>query len=176
LADNRLPETIASWTTDLEVAKTLKGGVPPDGLQGVIFRITAPASSVVVNLSALYAEPGFHTAVERHRAKINGYHDGIGRWSESQCEVVLELGNLDQAGIYSYGGYSSNRETLVALYLQRTPTTKDLAEFDRLARQAGVAPGPWWLSESGTQAVMTRMQPHIERFKAKKTREQAAKG
>jgi hypothetical protein len=35
LADNHLPEAIASWTTDLKVAKALKGGVPPQGLQGV---------------------------------------------------------------------------------------------------------------------------------------------
>jgi len=31
LADNHLPETIASWTTDIAIAKAFKGGVPPAG-------------------------------------------------------------------------------------------------------------------------------------------------
>src|SRR5438034_11840277 len=48
LANNHLPETIASWTIDIGVAKTLKGGVRPTGLQGVIFKITPPKNSVVL--------------------------------------------------------------------------------------------------------------------------------
>jgi hypothetical protein len=40
LANNHLPETIAAWTVDLRTAKTFKGGMPPPGLQGVIFKIT----------------------------------------------------------------------------------------------------------------------------------------
>src|SRR4051812_42794202 len=48
LADRRLPETIAAWTMDLDVAKTFKGGMPPPGLQGVIFSLVPPAESVVL--------------------------------------------------------------------------------------------------------------------------------
>lgn len=51
LADNHLPETIAPWTIDIETARTLKGGVPPAGLQGVIFKIKRPKNSVVLNLT-----------------------------------------------------------------------------------------------------------------------------
>ncbi len=176
LADDHLPETIAAWTTDIAVAKDIKGGVPPEGLQGVIFRIEPTESSVVANLNAFYAEPDFVSSIEKHRSEINGFHDGIGRWGNSQREVVLEQSSLDQAAIYSYGGYTSNRETLIELHYQRAATAEDLAEFDRLARQANVvAPGPWWLSQSGTEALMTRMQPHIERLKIKKRIELASK-
>lgn len=165
LADNHLPETIASWTIDIGVAKTLKGGVPPPGLHGVIFKITPPKNSVILNLTALNADPGFQAAVETHKDNINGYHDGLGRYQDSQREVVLELGNLEQASVYSYGGFSSNRETLVELHLQRKPSPEDLAEFDDLAKKAGITPGgEWWLSESGTQAVLGRMQPLIKRL------------
>jgi hypothetical protein len=60
----------------------------------------------------------------------------------------------------------------VELQLQRKPTAKDLAEFDALAKQAGITPGgEWWLSESGTQAVLNRMQPHITRLKQKRADE-----
>jgi hypothetical protein len=169
LADNHLPETIASWTIDIGAAKAFKGGVPPPGLQGVIFKITPPKNGVVINLTALLADPEFQAAVESHKASIDGYYDGLGRWQDSQREVVLELGNLDQASVHSYGGFSGSRETLVELHLQRKPLPEDLAEFDALAMKAGITPGgEWWLSESGTQAVLARMQPHIERLKLKK--------
>ena len=172
LADNHLPETIASWTTDIGVAKAFKGGVPPPGLHGVIFKITPPKNSVVLNLTALNANPAFQAVVETHKANIAGYRDGLGRWQDSQREVVLELGNLAQASVYSYGGFSSDRETLVELRLGRKPTPEDLAEFDELAKKAGItAGGEWWLSESGTQAVLNRMQPHIARLKQKKADE-----
>ena len=172
LADNHLPETVASWTIDIGVAKTFKSSVPPIGLQGIIFKITPPLDSVVLNLTVLHADKAFQAAVETHRTSIDGYHDGLGRYQGSQREVVLTLGNLDQASVHSYGGYSGNRETLVELHLQRKPTPKDLAEFDELAKKAGITPvGEWWLSESGTKAVLTRMQPRIEALRLKKAAE-----
>lgn len=76
LADNQLPETIASWTNDIGVAKTLKGGVPATGLQGVILKIKPPKNSVILNLTALNADPAFQAAVETHKASIDGYYDG----------------------------------------------------------------------------------------------------
>jgi hypothetical protein len=174
LADNRLPETIAAWTTDLQVAKALKGGVPPPGMQGVIFRLVPPLGSVVLNLAQLYVDPDFLDAVETHRRDIVGFHDGIGRWRGSQSEVVLELGSLQPAEVYSYGGFSLNREALAEISLQRKPTPEDLAKFDALSAEAGVAPGPRWLSQIGTQVVLKRIEPHLERLRERKRREQSA--
>lgn len=170
LADNRLPETIAAWTTDLGVAKTLKGGVPPQGqgLQGVIFKLHPPAASVVVNLSALYADADFHDACKRHRGQIPYYGGGIGRYGDSQKEVVLEIASLDQASIYAYGGYSGSREDLAKLYFGRVPSDDDLATFDQLCLQANAGAGPWWLSETGTQAVLKRMEPDVARLRAQR--------
>ena len=66
------------------------------------------------------------------------------------------------------GGFSSNRETLVELPLQPKPSSEELVEFDELAKKAGITPADeWWLSESGTQVVLNRMQPHITRLKQK---------
>jgi hypothetical protein len=166
LADNRLPETIAAWTTDIDVAKKFKGGVPPPGLQGVIFCIAPPAGAVVLNLVALFADPEFLAAVDAHKSELTGFHDGIGRWRGSQSEVALELDSLESASVYSYGGYSANKEALVELQLQRKPTPQDMAVFDALAAQAAVALGAWWLSPEGTRAVLERMEPHIQGLKA----------
>ena len=168
LADNCLPETIAAWTIDLSIAKTFKGGVPPEGLRGVIFKLHPPAASVVVNLSALYADADFHDACERHRRQIPYYSDGIGRYGDSQKEIVLEIASLNQASIHAYGGYSSSREDLAELYFERVPSDEDLAVFDQLCLQANVEAGAWWLSETGTQDVLKRMEPHVERLRAQR--------
>jgi hypothetical protein len=141
LANNCLPETIAAWTTDLQVAKNIKGGVPPLGLQGVIFKLIPPSGSVVLNLTTLYADPDFLAVIDTHKRDIVGFHDGIGRWAGSQSEVVLELGNLESAEVHSYGGFSANREALAELWLRRTPTPEDLANFDTLCAELALRLG-----------------------------------
>lgn len=75
--------------------------------------LVPPPGSVVLNLVALYADPDFWAAVNAHQAEIAGFHDGIGAWRATQSEVVLELGSLGPAMVYSYGGYSANKEALV---------------------------------------------------------------
>jgi hypothetical protein len=175
LADNCLPETIASWTTDLKTAKTFKGGVPPPaaGLQSVIFSLRPAFESVVLNLVELYTHEEFLAAVEELKSHIVEFANGIGRWRGSQNEVVLELFNLNSAAVHSYGGYSGTRESIAELYFQRQPTAEDLNVFDELCVNAGVKTGEWWLSECGTRAVLKRMEPHIQRLKEKKAQEKA---
>jgi hypothetical protein len=165
LADNKLSETIASWTTDISVAKAFKGGVPPQDLIGVIFSIKPPAASVILNLSAVYDSKEFGSAVDKFRNEIDRFHDGIGKYENSQLEVVLELESLTKAQVLSYGGYSSSRDRL--RIDGRIPTQEELAEFDALCVEAGISLGPWWLSAEGTQKVLSRMDPHITRLKAK---------
>jgi hypothetical protein len=62
LADTKLPMRYSSWTTDIKVAKALKGGVTPNS-QGVILRIKPPAGSVILNLAELYRDTEFNSAV-----------------------------------------------------------------------------------------------------------------
>jgi hypothetical protein len=63
LAENKLPETIASWTSSHDVARYFNGGVPPEPLKGVTFRFAPWAGQVIVNLEALYADPTFKNAI-----------------------------------------------------------------------------------------------------------------
>lgn len=163
LANNKLPETIAAWTTDLAVAKDFKGGVPPHDLLGVIFSLWPPAGSVVVNLTALYGDSDFLEAVRKFEPEIISFSDGIGKYGNTQQEVVLELESLTAHEILFYGGYSSSRDRL--RIDGRMPTPEELAEFDALCAEAGVALGPWWLSEDGTRKVLARMEPHIARLR-----------
>lgn len=163
LADQSLPETIAAWTTDLSIAKGFKNGVPPDGLRGVIFSLKPPSGSVVINLIEIYRDPGFRSAIEKHKPNISGFGDGIGRYYDTQCEVVLELHKIGPETIYCYGGYASNREILAEQFFGHKPSAEGLALFDQLCRQADIPEnGAWWLSKEGTKNILDRMLPKIE--------------
>jgi hypothetical protein len=50
IAERNLPETISSWTVSPAVAKGFKGGVPPEGWQGVIFALHPRPSEVVLSI------------------------------------------------------------------------------------------------------------------------------
>jgi hypothetical protein len=169
LADESLPETIAAWTTDLSIAQDFKNGVPPDGLRGVIFSLTPPSESVVINLIEIYRDPDFRSAIERHKSGIIGFGDGIERYDNSQREIVLELYKLGPETIHCYGGYSSDRGTLAQQFFGHKPNAEGLAFFEQLCRQANIPEGgAWWLSEEGTKNVLDRMAPHINRLKQSK--------
>ncbi|MBY5336083.1 hypothetical protein HFO99_19445 [Rhizobium leguminosarum] len=108
LIDDKLPETIASWTTSLEVAKAFKGGVAwGDQDRSIMLAMKPPAGSVVANLERLYDEPEFQKAVALYGQEIEYFYNGAGKYGNTQKEVVLELGSLSSASICSYGGYSS---------------------------------------------------------------------
>lgn len=171
LADESLPETIAAWTTDLSIARDFKNGVPPDGLRGVIFSLTPPSESVVINLIEIYSDPDFRSAIEQHKQGIIGFGDGIERYDDTQREIVLELHKLGPETIHFYGGYASDRETLAALFFGgHEPNAEGLAFFDQLCLQANIPEsGAWWLSEVGTKNVLDRMAPHIERLRRLKS-------
>jgi hypothetical protein len=169
IADKRLPERVAAWTTDLSVAKTFKGGVPPPGLHGVIFRIDPPPGSVVLNLNELYRDPEFVDALNRLKGDITGFHDGIGRYGANQAEVILELDLLDDDLILSYGGFIGTLEQIGREMYQREPTAAELAELDSQLRKLGCVPGDqWWLNEKCTRAVLGRIEPHLDRLRKKK--------
>lgn len=177
LADNCLPESIAAWTIDIGVAKDIKGGVPPAGLQGVIFSIEPAPEAVILNLVSLYADPDFGGAVEELKSQIDGFEKGIGRWAGSQKEVVLELANLDAAAVYCYGGYIGTHEQLADVARSLGVIPEELTDMDRRLTDARIQPGdPWWLSDETTKDVLRRMQPHIERLRERKARKCAGPG
>lgn len=169
IADNAIEETIASWTVDIEVAKTLKGGVPPPGLQGVIFKILPKPSQVLLSLTSLYSDREFLAALERHRSNIQGYEKGVGRWTDSQKEVVLDLDTLTDAEIERFGGFPSPPEQLVALHHGRPPTAADIEELHRLRREKGVEIDQWWLSPERSKIVLARVEPKVAKLRASKS-------
>lgn len=70
IAEQNLPEAISAWTLSPAVAKSFKGGVPPEGWQGVIAALYPPARSVILNLDTLFRSPEFLDALEREKSNI----------------------------------------------------------------------------------------------------------
>lgn len=166
LADSDLPETISAWTLSAEVAKQFKGGVPPEGWQGVIVALQPPAGSVVVNLDALYRSQDFLNALDRDQHSIAGYADGAKRYGGSQCEVVLEVQNLTSTDIYALGGHSSDRDTLIRLMFQQDPTPQLIAWYEEQIKRGALGPGPLWLEGKPLQRALRRIEPRLAQLKA----------
>ncbi|HRP72155.1 MAG TPA: hypothetical protein PK743_05925 [Luteimonas sp.] len=180
LGEDNLPEKISSWTLDLVVAKTFKGGVPPQngGFQGVIFNIHPPAGSVIVNLREVYRDPAFQAALAQHEASIDGYHEGAGRWGDSQSEVVLEIGTVNQQDVFSLGEWSSSPGEIVDMAAVVMHGTEHIPqeERDALLLHAEKAAGPAWLEMEPTKRVLARLKSPAEFLReVKKLQEQAKK-
>ncbi|MFA5952008.1 MAG: hypothetical protein WC807_17175 [Hyphomicrobium sp.] len=153
IAENMLPETIAAWSTSLDVVEAFKGGVPPPDQRGIIFALSPEPHEVVVNLATLYADPRFLAAIAAHQSSIRRFHSGIGTYGNTQLEIVLDLGTLDRASILSYGGYAGSLEQLIAEFeIQHgfAPPPDRLPELQSLVGQ------PNWLSPAGTRNVVER--------------------
>ena len=167
LADEALPETIAAWTTSINLAKQFKGGVPPAGLQGVIFALVPSEEQVVLNLIEVYADTEFQKACKALGPMISGFSLGIGKYGSSQSEVVLNVEKLATDTVTSYGGFSSTIEDLAALAIGHPPSPEELELFITMTESAAVRPGPWWLSSEATRRVLNRMTPRLDVLRGK---------
>lgn len=143
-------------------------GVPPNNLQGVIF-VKAPSDDqVILNLVEVYADSEFTEACETHREAIPGFSWGIGKYGDSQFEIVLDIEALGTDEVLSYGGFSSTVEDLAALALGHAPSSDELELFELTMAKAGIRPGPWWLSADGTRRVLNRLAPRLAELRANK--------
>lgn len=112
----RLPETISAWTLSPDVARGFNRGVPPVGEKlGIIVRLAPhpPPGSVIVNLDAVFNDPGFRTAEVEYRNGIEQYERGMGRYSNDQREVIIECPEVRLDQVWAWGGESSSKEELL---------------------------------------------------------------
>jgi len=174
LGEQALPEKISSWTFDLTVAKTFKDGVPPhgQGLQGIIFERRPRQDEIIVNLWALFRDPGFQAAIEKHKNSIKRFAKGMGKYRDAQCEIVLKVDALAQEHIYSLGGHSSSADEILKQAAEKiygNYATAAQKEFLRWAMEVGPdVTGPRWLSQEATRTVLSRVEPQIPPLRAKK--------
>jgi hypothetical protein len=161
-----LTETISSWTKSENVAREFKGGVPPkgQGYQGVIFALAPPPSSVVLDLTSLFADSAFVDAVRKHEKAIVGYHDGMGKYWDSQQEVVMDIATVPLRSLYAWGGFSSDEDVLARYFFGYAPREPEMQWFRWLMSTGHIRTGAYWLT---TQEAIDRTNERLK-FHAKR--------
>jgi hypothetical protein len=164
-----LKEEISSWTSNLDVAKNFKGGVPPKGWQGVVFAFEPSTQAVVLNLAALYRDPTFLQECKRLSSKIRNFSSGIGYYGDSEEEIILDIPELNIRDVYALGGYSSDRLTLARAFsrqlYRREPTARDLQYFDTLLQRTGEQLGPAWIHGVAKDRVLGKILAAVEKLR-----------
>jgi len=157
----RLNEGLSAWTTCETIAKEFKGGVPHAGYQGVIFAIQPGTGLVVINLTALFKDAKFRKAIEYNKTQIVAFDKGIGRYGNSQLEVVIEADCLPLGSLHSWGGYSSPETKLAEMFLGKPPSEADLRAFRSQMTSSGYTCGPYWLT---TPESIARISKKLKQF------------
>ena len=162
----QLGETISSWTTSLDVAKQFKGGVPPVGYQGVIFRIRPDESfEVIVNLNELFENNEFKKLVELNKNKIIGFHNGLGMYGNTQLEVVISTEFLSLDTLFAWGGFTSPETELANMYFGHEANDEEINILRDLMKRAGHSCSAYWLTTAdAVQRVSERLKFHGERL------------
>lgn len=162
----QLSETISAWTTSLEVSKQFKGGVPPIGYQGVIFKITPEDDlDVILNLHELFQCDEFNNFVELNKDQITGFHKGAGLYGNSQNEIVIATDFLSLESLFAWGGYTSPESELAKMYFDHEATDEELEIFRDLMDQAGHKCGAYWLTTNdAVERISEKLKFHSERL------------
>lgn len=168
-----LPEAISAWTLDLTVAKEFKDGVPEPGWHGVIFELLPKPEQVVVNLDALYSDPTFASACELHKLEVTHYSEGIGRYGNSQREVVMEVPEITIDSVIALGGFApqSHIDSLVQKCLDRPLSEDEARAFEDATAQARGLPGDWWLMGEGKNRVVAKWKQAAQRLAPRRAEE-----
>jgi hypothetical protein len=162
----QLPETISSWSESERVAEDLKGGVPAKGggYIGVIFRLRPDESEVVVNLGKLFRNEDFVREVIELKSEIDGFALGIGKYWDTQHEVVIEKSTLPLDTLHAWGGFSSDREKLKCMLSESLGVSITDDQFDDLMKESGQKIGQYWMKTPAAVArVAEALKHHADR-------------
>jgi len=149
----KLSETISAWTTQESVAKSFKGGVSKiQSDSSVILKLKPSNDRVVINLEELYLDDCFQKFIQDNKGKIKNFEKGIGKYSDSQHEVVIEVEEVSVSALYSWGGFSSDVNILARQFYGKKPSPAQLNRFKCLLKTQKIELSQgYWLK--GSQAV-----------------------
>lgn len=161
LAGERLAETISAWTVATDIAKTFKKGVPKPGWQGIIVCCSPSDAQVIVNLSTLFDNAAFKEAIERHKDNIHEFELGMGKYMNSQSEVIIEKDAILPSEIYALGGYSSEPHEIGKIIFGRDVSDEEITWMQSALNASGRDFGAWWIEGEQKDNVLRRVQAKI---------------
>ncbi len=158
----QLPETISSWTESEIVAEDFKGGVPTNGngYVGVIFKLCPADNEVVVNLARLFQNAEFVLAVNNLSSRINRFELGIGKYRDTQHEVIIEKSTLPLDSLHAWGGFTRDRERLKDMLSFSLGVAVADEQFDHLMAEAGLRIGQYWMKTPSAVARLAEALKH----------------
>jgi len=168
----KLPETVSGWTLDIEIAKQFKKGVPPAGWRGVIFDFRPTPEQVVINLDAVYQDPAFCDSCAREKSHLTGYALGIGKYKNSQREVVLRLHEVEISNIFAIGGFIADEsiDSLVQECLGRSFEEAEAREFESATARSRGLSNQWWLQGPSKDRIIQFWTQNAQRLNAERAR------
>lgn len=174
MADERLLEKISSWTLKKSIAEDLNKGVPPIGVQGVIFMIPEDKGTTILNFSNLFNLNGFGAACEKFRDQIPNIEYGIDCFKNDEQEVLIDVEDLYPEEIVSFGGYSSTSNELVSeaglRKYGREPTKEERKVLEAALSGSGHKVGARWLREDQVANIREKLVPKIALLRQAKTK------
>ena len=148
-----LPERISSWSSSVNIVQSFKRGVSLKVVeQSFIYRTIPAQGEVILNLTEVYKSPEFNSALDVHRQNITDFMLGIGRYGNTQYEVVLKKDMVTDKDIYMLGGRSSAfcaSHAPVIYKLSTTHMAYDITTNSVIAFK--------WLNPNQTQRVIARV-------------------
>jgi hypothetical protein len=153
-----LDDGVASWSTDKAFAMNFKGLVKKEAATAVYFEHRPAAAEVIVNIPALWADPGFQSAAEEYRGRGGREAQALFNFVDRQSEIILHA-HLHLQEVKGMVGASGSFDAIC----DEAGVIGD-DERDRLFRvmtERGVFfEDPHWISEERTKHVFenTRMK------------------
>lgn len=105
VAFDAMADFVSSWTTSLEVAKHFRESDGDRTKALMIFRRRPMPGDVILDLNVVYADPDFMDTVRDAEKRLGRTFNGIGRWQNSQREVVLNETVIGNDDIVSLGAF-----------------------------------------------------------------------
>lgn len=111
LLDDEMFEGIASWTTDLNYAKTFKGFIKPTTKFAMVFKHTPVENEIVVNILFLWKNEHFIKSADKFKAERPDDARALFNFKDYQSEIILKS-TLKGNEIEDIVGISSSFEKL----------------------------------------------------------------
>jgi hypothetical protein len=116
---------------------------------------------VVLDFGTLFGDAAFMTAVEQFRSGIIGFGQGIGRYGNTQREVVIELASVQLSALHAWGGFTLRAERYAAFFWGPNPTPEQIREIENIVANAGQKLGQRWVSRTTNPEAVSRLEQQL---------------
>lgn len=143
----KLLETFSSWTSESCVAENFNNGVPPKNYIGIIVELCKDEVNkhIILNLEELYKNKEFVDECKIQKQNITNFQKGIGFYFDSEHEIILEIKTVELQQVYAYGGYSSDKQSLMFQYFGHSPSKEEIKKYDEITKKLAIHRDEGWV-------------------------------